>query len=154
MDVKLKRKRMNVKLLLVDDEKNFLDAISKRLKKKGIEDFYCVYSGEECLYFLNKNKSIDVVVLDIKMPGIDGIETLKAIKTSYPLIEVILLTGHGTVESAIEGMKLGAYDYLMKPCELEDLIEKIEAAKKRKEEYEAKILEAKIKDKTAHLSWD
>ncbi|HCO11953.1 MAG TPA: response regulator [Desulfonauticus sp.] len=145
---------MKVNLLLVDDEKDFVETLSKRLRKKGIENLYAVYSGEECMDFLNQNKNIDVVILDVKMPGMDGIETLREIKIKYPLIEVIMLTGHGTVESAIEGMKLGAFDYLMKPCELEELLDKIEQAKNKKEEHEQKILEAQMKEKTSHLSWD
>jgi DNA-binding NtrC family response regulator len=82
-------------------------------------------------------------VLDVKMPGMDGLETLAAIKKAHPLIEVIMLTGHATVESAIEGMKHGAYDYLMKPCEVDVLMEKLNQAAVKKREHEAKILEAR-----------
>jgi DNA-binding NtrC family response regulator len=85
----------------------------------------------------------DVVVLDVKMPGMDGLETLAAIKEKYPLVEVIMLTGHATVESAIEGMKQGAYDYLMKPCEFDQLMEKLNEATTKKRDHEAKILEAR-----------
>ena len=94
---------------------------------------------------LDKNRNVDVVILDVKMPGMDGIEVLRGIKKSYPLIEVIMLTGHATVETAIEGMKLGAYDYLMKPCELEQLMAKVEAATKKRRAHEEKIREAEIK---------
>ncbi len=85
----------------------------------------------------------DVVILDVKMPGMDGLEALARMKTEHPLIEVIMLTGHATVESAIEGMKRGAYDYLMKPCELDLLMEKLNAATDKKREHESKILEAR-----------
>ena len=81
-------------------------------------------------------------MLDVKMPEMDGIETLKRIKAIHPLVEVIMLTGHATFETAIQGMKLGAFDYLMKPCEIDDLITKLEAAKKKHQEQLEKIMEA------------
>ena len=71
---------------------------------------------------LSRHRNIDVVILDVKMPGMDGIQTLEEIKRRFPITEVIMLTGHATVESAIEGMKLGAFDYLMKPCDMEQLV--------------------------------
>jgi YesN/AraC family two-component response regulator len=80
-----------------------------------------------------------VIVLDIKMPGMGGIETLKKIKEKFPLIEVIMLTGHATVDSAIDGIKLGAYDYLMKPCDIEELIGKVEEAAQKKQAHEEKL---------------
>ncbi len=104
----------NPKLLLVDDEERFRTTLAKRLKEKGLE-VAAVGSGQEALEEINK-ESFDVIILDIKMPGMDGIETLGEIKRKNPLVEVILLTGHGTIDTAIEGMRLGAYDYLMKPC--------------------------------------
>ena len=95
---------------------------------------------------LDKHRNVDVVILDVKMPDLDGIETLKEIKKAYPITEVVMLTGHATVESAIEGMKLGAYDYLMKPCEIEQLMLKVEEATKKKREHEEKIREARVKE--------
>jgi DNA-binding NtrC family response regulator len=92
---------------------------------------------------MRKGRAIDVVVLDVKMPGMDGLETLRAIKQRHPNLEVIMLTGHATVENAIEGMKSGAYDYLLKPCDMELLMEKIDKAVNKKREHEDKILEAK-----------
>jgi DNA-binding NtrC family response regulator len=86
-----------------------------------------------------------VVILDIKMPGMDGIETLREIKNRFPLVEVIMLTGHGTIESAVEGMKLGAFDYLMKPADFEDLSVKLEAARKRKDEHQERIRKAEAR---------
>jgi len=88
---------------------------------------------------------IDVVVLDIKMPGMDGMETLVEIKKRFPLVEVIMLTGHGSAETAVEGMKLGAFDYLMKPAEFEELTSKLQRARERKDEQEERIRQAESK---------
>jgi DNA-binding NtrC family response regulator len=85
-----------------------------------------------------------VVILDIKMPNMDGMTALKEIKTKFPLIEVIMLTGHATVETGIEGMKMGAFDYLMKPCDMDQLIAKVNEAAKRKRNQEEKIMEARM----------
>ncbi|WP_300458267.1 response regulator [Desulfobacula sp.] len=136
-----------IKVLLVDDEKAFLDTISKRLKKRGM-DVTAVYSGNDALSELEKNKSIEVVILDVKMPQMDGIQTLIKIKKTFPLVEVIMLTGHATVETAIDGMKLGAFDYLMKPCDIELLLTKAMNAADRKRLHEEKIMEARIKEIT------
>ena len=130
-----------VNVLIVDDEKDFVKMFSLHLKEAG-ERVFKAYSGKECLETMAENKHIDVVVLDIKMPGMDGIETLKEIKKCYPIIEVILLTGHGTVETAVEGMKLGAYDYLLKPADFDDFRSKLEGASKRKQEQEERIRRA------------
>ena len=120
--------RFNV--LLVDDEGEFLETLVKRIQKRNV-NATGVQSGEDALAFLGKNP-VDVVVLDVRMPGMDGIETLRALKRQYPLTEVIMLTGHASLEVAIEGMELGAFDYLMKPVEIDDLLYKIQDAKKRR----------------------
>ena len=133
---------MIAKILLVDDESPFVEALSTRLTMRELQVSIAL-SGPEALEKLEQNPSIDVVVLDVKMPGMDGIETLKAIKARYPLIEVIMLTGHATVESAIDGMKDGALDYLMKPCDLDVLMAKVREAKNKKAAQEAKIAEAR-----------
>ena len=133
---------MIAKVLLVDDESPFVEALSKRLTMRELQVSIAL-SGPEALEKLEQNPSIDVVVLDVKMPGMDGIETLKAIKARYPLIEVIMLTGHATVESAIDGMKVGALDYLMKPCDMDVLMAKVREAKNKKAAQEAKIAEAR-----------
>jgi DNA-binding NtrC family response regulator len=130
------------KVLLVDDESAFVEALSKRLTMRELQVSIAL-SGQEALEKLEQNHSIDVVVLDVKMPGMDGIETLKAIKARYPLIEVIMLTGHATVESAIDGMKVGALDYLMKPCDMDVLMAKVREAKNKKAAQESKIAEAR-----------
>ncbi|MFC1813035.1 response regulator [Thermodesulfobacteriota bacterium] len=135
--------RIPTRVLVVDDEQDFVEMLSLRLKETG-ERVTPAYSGKECLEMLNE-KTIDVVVLDIKMPGMDGIETLREIKKKYPLVEVIMLTGHGTTETAVEGMKLGAFDYLLKPAEFDDLSEKLEAARQRKDDQEERIRKAEAK---------
>jgi len=138
-----------MKTLFVDDEKAFLEILTKRLEKRGLSPS-AVYGGEEALNFLAENTKTDVVVLDVKMPGMDGLETLTEIKRQFPLVEVIMLTGHATVDSAIEGMKLGAFDYMMKPCDLDLLIEKLEGAAARKKDHEDKIMEARLKEIAGH----
>jgi len=135
----------DAKLLLVDDEKGFLDTLTKRLEKRELK-VWVAYSGEDALVELEKNAAIEVVVLDVKMPGMDGIETLVEIKKRFPLMEVIMLTGHATVETAIDGMKLGAFDYLMKPCDIEALISKVKEAVEKKKQHDEKIMEARIKE--------
>jgi DNA-binding NtrC family response regulator len=128
-------------IMLVDDETIFVETMAKRLITRNFE-IITAFSAEECLEKLKTNPNLDVIVLDIKMPGLDGIEALKEIKTISPLIEVIMLTGHATIELGIKGMKLGAYDFLTKPCDIEEIALKIEEAVKKKQEQEDKIKEA------------
>ena len=118
------------KLLIVDDEQDFLETIIKRLKARGI-DVTGVESGYKALEVL-EGRDPDVIILDVKMPGMDGIETLREIKKKHPLLEVIMLTGHASVESGIQGMQLGAFDYVMKPVALDELLEKVRQAYDRK----------------------
>lgn len=133
------------KVLIVDDERDFLETVVRRLGKRAIEAVG-VESGEHAVDLLKK-RHFDVVLLDVKLPGgMDGIETLREIKKIQPMAEVILLTGHGSVETSIEGMKLGAFDYLLKPVRLEGLLEKMSQALHRKGEQEQKIRSAKIRD--------
>ncbi len=115
---------MGKRILLVDDEREFVKILSERLKFRGIE-VDVAFSGEDALTAIKRQK-VDAVVLDVRMPGIDGIETLREIKTIAPQTPVILLTGHASVEAAMEGMKFGASDYLIKPAELSDLLEKLD----------------------------
>jgi DNA-binding NtrC family response regulator len=131
-------------VLLVDDEVPFVDTMAKRLEKSELIVFKA-HGGQEALKALDKHRNIDVVILDVKMPGMDGIETLGEIKKANPLIEVIMLTGHATVETAIEGMKLGAYDYLMKPCEIDKIMQKVGEAVEKRQDHEEKIRKAQIK---------
>jgi len=135
------------KVMLVDDEVPFVETMTKRLKKRDVE-VYSAFSGMEALDALADNPGVEVVILDVKMPGMDGIDTLKEIKRLYPLAEVVMLTGHATVESAIEGMKLGAFDYLMKPCDMDVLLAKVQEAAAKKRQHEDKIIEARLKEIT------
>jgi DNA-binding NtrC family response regulator len=135
-------------VMLVDDEVPFVNTMTKRLEKRDLK-IITAYSGEEALETLKIHKNTDVIILDVKMPGMDGIETLREIKKTYPLTEVIMLTAHGTIESAIEGMKLGAYDYLMKPCDMEKLMSKVEAATSKKRDHQQKIRDVKVKEALA-----
>lgn len=142
---------LDVLIMLVDDEKLFVDTMAKRLAKRELS-VISAYSGSEALENLAHNKHLDVVILDVKMPGLDGIETLGKIKKVYPLVEVIMLTGHATVGTAIEGMKLGAFDYLMKPCDIEHLMAQVREAVQKKRRQEDKIKEAMIKKALAQPS--
>jgi len=139
-----KEDAMYFNVLVVDDEQDFLDTLVNRMKKRSI-DALGVMSGEDALEEIKK-KPFDVVIMDIKMPGgMDGIEALREIKRIQPLAEVILLTGHASVETSIEGMKLGAFDYLLKPVKLEELLQKIAEALEKKDKQDQKIRSAQIK---------
>lgn len=132
-----------MKLMLVDDEERFLSTTRKLLEKKGFTVFTAV-NGSEAIEKLNA-QLIHVVILDVKMPGKDGNTVLKEIKSRFPLVEVIMLTGHATVESAVDGLKSGATDYLTKPIDIEDLIEKAEEAFEKRQRLEEKIRLAQSK---------
>ncbi len=120
----MKEKDMNnIKLLVVDDEQRFLFTAEKILKRQGF-DVFIAESGQKALSLLDEN-DVQVVVLDVKMPGMNGTQTLKEIKRQYPHVKVIMLTGHATVPSAVETMQMGASDYLMKPVAMDQLIKKI-----------------------------
>ncbi|RJP46786.1 MAG: response regulator [Desulfobacteraceae bacterium] len=134
-------------VLLVDDEVPFVETMTKRLTRRDL-DIISAFSGDEALAQLKAHPNIEVVILDVKMPGMDGIETLTEIKKAHPLKEVVMLTGHATVESAIDGMKKGAYDYLMKPCDIDTLVNKVTEAAARKRRQEEKIIEAQMKEIT------
>jgi two-component system, OmpR family, response regulator CpxR len=137
---------MGAKVLLVDDEKDFVEVLAERLQNRGFE-VRQAFNGEEAINLLNQQDA-DVVILDVLMPGKDGVQTLSEIKQLKPLTEVIMLTGYGTIETAIQGMKYGAYDYLMKPTETEDLVVKINKAYKLKSEHEERIRQAESNIKT------
>ncbi len=124
-------------VLVIDDEEDFLETIVKRLLRRGI-DATGADSGQEALRILQE-QSFDVVILDVRMPGMDGIETLRELKKTTPLTEVIMLTGHGSIESGIQGMQLGAFDYVIKPADFEELIEKVNRAAERKMLHEERL---------------
>ncbi len=134
-------------VLLADNEEGFAEMVSKRLARRNVVALTAA-SGEETIAQVHANPGIDVVVLDVKMPDMDGPAVLAEIKRRAPLVEVILLSSHTTVESAIDGMRLGAFDYLVKPCELGLLIAQIEKARARKLKQEAKIMEARLREIT------
>ena len=116
------------RVLLVDDEEEFVSALSERLMLRGIE-VESALNGEEALARLVE-KEFEVVILDVMMPGLGGLEVLRQIKTTHPNTQVILLTGHGATREGIEGMRLGAFDYLIKPVDIEEMLEKMKEAAK------------------------
>ena len=134
----------DINLLLVDDEEEFIVAIAERLRKRGFT-VEGAFTGTEALNQLEKNNSIDVVILDFRLPDFNGVDVLKKIKTKNPLIEVIIISGYAAIDSAVESLKLGAFDYLEKPFELNDLISKAKQAVQKKREREAKILDVKMR---------
>jgi DNA-binding NtrC family response regulator len=115
-----------IRLLLVDDEAGFINVLAKRIEKRNFL-VRKAYSGYEAVMLLNQEK-FDVAVLDLKMEDMDGIELLKILKKTSPDLQVIMLTGHGSEIAAKDGIKFGAADYLIKPCDFEELIEKIRQA--------------------------
>jgi DNA-binding response OmpR family regulator len=119
---------MNV--LLVDDEADFLETLSKRLTRRGLTVFKAG-NGREALEFL-AGTGVDAVVLDVKMPGMSGLEVLREIKSRWPQTEVIMLSGHADVQVAVKGLEMGAFDYLMKPTDIEELLYKLQDAGKRR----------------------
>jgi two-component system, OmpR family, response regulator CpxR len=142
---------MKIKVLLVDDEEEFVEVLAERLETR---DFTVLkaFSADQALARIAQQE-VDVVVLDVLMPGKDGIEALREIKEMHPILEVIMLTGNATVESAVNGLKLGAFDYLMKPTETKDLVEKIIKAYKRKADQEARIRNAEIERIMLSRGW-
>ena len=132
--------KIPIDILIVDDEKDFVEMLSLRLADQG-HRVRAAYSGEQGLAALD-DADCDVVILDIRMPGMDGITALKEIKTRHPVVEVILLTGHGTIDTAVEGLKSGAFDYVQKPADFDELLGKLEAARLRKADQEERIRKA------------
>jgi len=130
------------KILLVDDETVFTTNMSKLLESRGYR-VTAVNSGDNAISALEEEK-FDVVVLDLKMPGMDGIATLQEIKKLGLFTETLILTGHGSIDTAMEALRLGAYDYLTKPCEIDELVAKIEGAWKAKDESEKEDIQEKI----------
>ena len=125
------RKMKTARVLLVDDEVDFTDTTKTLLERRGY-DVTTVNSGDSAIRTLGQER-YDVMVLDLKMPGLDGISTLKETKKLQLHTQILVLTGHGAINTALEAMKLGAYDYLTKPCDIEELTEKLEEAIKRGE---------------------
>jgi len=120
----------DARILLVDDETVFANNMSKLLTRRGYQ-VTAVNSGDEALRAL-MDTPFDVMVLDLKMPGMDGIATMHEMKKLGLFTEVLILTGHGSIDTALEAIQIGAYDYVTKPCEIAELVSKIEAAFERK----------------------
>jgi len=122
---------MSINILLVDDESDFVETMVKRfgIRKMPIDS---AKSGQEALAALEA-KEYDVIILDVRMPGMDGLQVLKLIRERAPLTEVIMLTGHASLETGMQGMNLGAYDYVLKPADFDDLLDKVRKAFERKE---------------------
>ncbi|MBU4316473.1 MAG: response regulator [Proteobacteria bacterium] len=121
METEIQKPR--IRILFIDDEVGFVDVVAKRMEKRGM-DVTKTNSGAQALQALRKN-DFDVVILDLKMEDMDGIEVLKILKRMAPDLEVIMLTGHGSEKAAKEGIQFGAADYLTKPCDFEELMDKI-----------------------------
>ncbi len=132
-----------IPILVVDDEQAFTEILAQRLGKRGFT-VKTAADGNTGLRLLTDDESIEVVILDIAMPGMDGIETLKTMKKDRPLVEAIMLTGKGTVNTAVESIKWGAFNYLQKPCNIEDLCVFIEEAVKHRRNRQARILDVRM----------
>ena len=132
----------NTRILLVDDETDFTDTMSQLLRNRGYQ-VTAVNSGESAIKALGQGR-YDVMVLDLKMPGMDGMATLKEAKKLELFTETLILTGHATINTALEAMKLGAYDYLTKPCDIDELVQKIQGARKKKGAAEEQEMSKKI----------
>jgi len=143
--------KLDASVLLVDDEEQFLQVLSERLTNRGLH-VISVTSGEEAIAMV-ENKTFDAVVVDLAMPGIDGIETTKQIKEKRPDLEIIILTGHATVKAGIEAMKLGAEDFLEKPVDLNVLLERIRNAKNKRMDSMEKKSENQMKQILKTKSW-
>jgi DNA-binding NtrC family response regulator len=132
-----------IRLLIVDDEARLVETMSKRLTARGVF-VEGVHSGAEALSML-QGKPFDVALLDVRMPGMDGLATLKEMKKVQPLLQVIMLSGNASINAAVEGMRLGALEYLLKPANIEDVLAKIEEAynkKRLQEEHQAEQRES------------
>ena len=139
------------RVLLVDDEESFVKALAKRLKARGM-NVETSGSGEGALE-MAKRHTFDVIVLDLAMPGMDGIETLRKLRAIDPDLQILLLTGHGTIEKGVEAMKLGALDFLPKPTDLPDLMEHIREAGARRTVLDEKRAAEQITDIISKKSW-
>jgi DNA-binding NtrC family response regulator len=142
---------MTEKVLLIDDETDFLEIMSERMKAREI-DVTTASSAKEALKQV-EHESYDAIILDLQMPEIDGLETLKILKSKNPDLQIILLTGHATVEKGVEAMKLGAMDLMEKPADLKVLTEKIKKAHAKKMILVEKHTEEKIRHILGAKAW-
>ncbi|WP_300459013.1 response regulator [Desulfobacula sp.] len=142
---------MKTKILLADDEKEFIEMLAQRLELRDLA-VTTVYSGKDAIELAEKI-DFDVIILDVLMPEITGIDALQQIKKSKPFTPIIMLTGEASIENAIQGMKLGALDFLIKPADTELLIKKISQARKLKHEHEERIRQAEIENILRTRGW-
>lgn len=142
---------MTEKVLLVDDEEEFIKTLAERMQTRGMNVTSTV-SPKEALDIVNR-ESFDAIVLDLQMPEMDGLEVLKNLKETHPDIQIILLTGHATVQKGIEAMKLGAMDLIEKPADIATLTEKIKKAQAKKMILVEKKTEKKIQDIISRKAW-
>jgi len=142
---------MAVKVLLVDDEKEFVDLLGERMSARGME-VSSTTSAADALK-IAEEQTFDAIVLDLMMPEMDGLEVLKNLKAKRPELQVILLTGHGTIEKGVEAMRLGAMDFVEKPADLDTLTEKIKKAQARKMILVERKVEEKLRDILTHKGW-
>lgn len=138
-------------VLIVDDEKGFVETMAKRLSHRNMT-VHKAFDGDQGMHQLAEHPDIQVVILDMKMPGKDGLAVLGEIKEANPLVEVIMLTGHATVASAVQGIQNGAFDYLMKPCSFDDLNAKIMEAVALKAEHEEEAVEERLSDIASRMA--
>jgi DNA-binding NtrC family response regulator len=139
-----KKDEKMINLLFVDDEEQFLSSITRRLEVRGF-NVIAVTRGDKAVEAA-REREIDIALVDLKMPGMDGEETLKALKKDHPWMEVVILTGHGSIDSAVECTKSGAYSYLQKPCEFDRLLEVLTEAYKKKVMNKLKIKEERMNE--------
>ncbi len=142
---------MSEKVLLIDDEQDFLDVLSERMKNRDI-DVTATSSAKDALE-LAENEAFDAIILDLQMPEMDGLQALQRLKTLNPDLQVILLTGHATVEKGVQAMKLGATDVMEKPADIQQLVEKIKNAHARKIILVEKQTEEKIRSILGSKAW-
>jgi len=138
-------------VLLVDDEEQFLKVLSQRLEGRGIKVDTST-SGEDALKRV-EGKDFDAIILDLAMPGISGLETLKRIRSENPDVQIIMLTGHSSVEKGVEAIKAGAVDFLEKPADLNKIMEKISEAKRKRIVLIEKKHEANVKEILQSKGW-
>jgi DNA-binding NtrC family response regulator len=143
--------KLQAKVLLVDDEEEFCNMLSERLENRGLK-VNAVLSGEDAVVRV-EDQNFDAIIVDLAMPGIDGLETLRRIKEKRPDLEILMLTGHGTVKSGIEAMKLGAEDFLEKPVDMKVLLEKISAAKHKRMLIMEKKTQEEVENIIRSKSW-
>ena len=139
-----------IRILLVDDEQELVDYLAKRLRKKGHE-VVGVTSGKEAIALVTA-QIFDVAVLDLKMPEMDGIEVLKHLKEAQPYLQVVMLTGHGSMDSALESGRHDAFRFLVKPYEFENLQETLDEANASKKQQQKKAFQDELKDIIAHTT--